>query len=381
MIFLEKPFVSKTLLKYLAESNEPVYKNEFAANLPQGEYKLNLVSKENFEQVYNQNKHLYTVSENALSQVLDLLPKSELAKNIKLLKNKATFRKICAEQYPNFFFKELSVNELLEIDVKTLKLPVVLKPSVGFFSVGVYTIESEADWADAMEKIRSKSYNQNFPKSVVEMSKFIIEQYITGEEYAVDAYYNKDGKPVILNIFHHKFASATDVSDRMYYSSKSLYDRYYEQFNNFLVQINKALHLTTFPFHIEFRVENNVCIPIEMNLMRFAGLCLNEVQTYIGGIHPVHAFLNDITPDYDAMWRGKEHDNYAFVVLDAGGKKPDLEHFDYDAFRANMTDVLELRKPADDKLGIYGFMFCRIPESKPEETDWIMSKDLSEFVK
>ena len=58
MIFLEKPFVSKTLLKYLAESNEPVYKNEFAANIPQSEYKLNLVSKENFEQVYNQNKHL-----------------------------------------------------------------------------------------------------------------------------------------------------------------------------------------------------------------------------------------------------------------------------------------------------------------------------------
>ena len=53
-------------------------------------------------------------------------------------------------------------------------------------------------------------------------NKFIVEQYVDGDEFAMDAYFNQKGEPVILGIFKHLFSSATDVSDRIYYTSKDI---------------------------------------------------------------------------------------------------------------------------------------------------------------
>ena len=55
-----------------------------------------------------------------------------------------------------------------------------------------------------------------YPNHVVNSTKFLIEEMIEGEEYAVDAYFDRDGEPVILNIFQHPFLNSKDVSDRIY---------------------------------------------------------------------------------------------------------------------------------------------------------------------
>jgi len=60
----------------------------------------------------------------------------------------------------------------------------------------------------------------------MDASTFIIEDYLEGEEFAVDAYFNAEGKVVILNILHHKFSSSTDVSDRVYSNSQSIIRKY-----------------------------------------------------------------------------------------------------------------------------------------------------------
>lgn len=57
---------------------------------------------------------------------------------------------------------------------------------------------------------------------VLDTGKFIIEENIEGEEFAVDAYFNSKEKPVILNILKHIFSSENDVSDRVYFTSKSV---------------------------------------------------------------------------------------------------------------------------------------------------------------
>ena len=54
--------------------------------------------------------------------------------------------------------------------------------------------------------------------------------------------------------------------------------------------------------------------------MRFAGFCLNELQTHITGIHPVVAYLENIHISKEEMWKGRENDTYSFLVLERPAK-------------------------------------------------------------
>jgi hypothetical protein len=46
-----------------------------------------------------------------------------------------------------------------------------------------------------------------FPENVLNTSNFIIEEFIRGEEYAIDYYYDNNGDAVLLNVLHHLFSS------------------------------------------------------------------------------------------------------------------------------------------------------------------------------
>ncbi|WP_041779331.1 ATP-grasp domain-containing protein [Belliella baltica] len=63
------------------------------------------------------------------------------------------------------------------------------------------------------------------------VSDFQLEEYIRGEEYAFDCYFDKNGDPVILNILHHVFISEKDVSDRWYYSSEEVINQLHDPLN------------------------------------------------------------------------------------------------------------------------------------------------------
>lgn len=121
--------------------------------------------------------------------------------------------------------------------------PFILKPAIGFLSLGVYTIYNCQDLEIALLDIKrsKRNWKTKFPNSVIGVSKFILEHYIPGTEYAIDAYYNDNGKPVILNIFTHKFASNTIVSDRVYYTSKEIIEQFKQPFELFLTEANQFL--------------------------------------------------------------------------------------------------------------------------------------------
>lgn len=61
-----------------------------------------------------------------------------------------------------------------------------------------------------------------YPESVVSASSFILEAWIQGDEYAVDAFYDTEGEPVVLNVFKRMFAHEADTSDRIYFTGKSV---------------------------------------------------------------------------------------------------------------------------------------------------------------
>lgn len=383
MLILEKPYVSETLIKTAIENDLPVLRNAMSEQLAAQGYALKLYDDEAFIAEYQKRHRVYTMSENALGWIVEKLPDSELLQKISLLKNKATFRRICKEMYPDFFFQEVAISEMSDMDVSAMPFPLVLKPSVGFLSAGVYVVHDEEEWSVAVTDIVAnfKKVGAQFPEYVVGTRNFLLEEYIKGEEYAVDAYFDEKGEPVIWNIYHHRFANESDTSDRLYCSSRKLYDRYERPFMDFLIQTNRVIGLRDFPMHIEFRYDGKKAIPIEINPLRFAGFCLNELQTHISGIHPVLAYLNNIHITKEEMWKGKENDTYNFLVLERPAGVSKESQFDSDKFKSSVMDVLELRPLSDATAGVAATAFTRVDAAHEAEFDFILNLDMRAFMK
>ena len=183
MIILEKPYVSAPLVAYLEEKQIPVLRNDMAEVLTKQGHRLNLLSDKQFVEHYQQSGKLYAVSENALVWLYAQLPESELVKKVKILKDKAEFRRICQQIYPDFYYKEVEMKALRSLNPDELPLPLVLKPSVGFLSVGVYIVRTKEEWFNALDDIDKNFARQCavFPETVVRSENFVLEQFIEGE--------------------------------------------------------------------------------------------------------------------------------------------------------------------------------------------------------
>lgn len=379
MVILEKPFVSAMMVETLEKNGIPVLRNSISEQrVTNGK----VLSDSEFCDEYRKTGELYTVSENALGWIYEHIDDKHFIDSISIVKDKSEFRRICRDIYPDFFFKELNINEMQNIEAESLVFPCVIKPAVGFLSKGVFVVHNPEEYKKAVASLLvdfSKA-GSDFPEFVVGKSRFLIEEYIHGEEYAVDAYYNGEGMPVILNIFHHKFMDESDTSDRLYLTKKGLFDQYEEPFTRFLTSLNNTLHLRNFPMHIEFRYDGKKAVPIEINPLRFTGFCLNELQVFISGHHPMLSYLKGIRIPKEEMWKGKEDLTYAFGVLEmpsgANGKS-----FDEDKFRKDFPSVIDVRRVPDRMSGVAATVFLRTETENAHKLDRIMSLDMSDYVK
>ncbi len=363
MIILEEPYLSEMLLDFIQDMQIPVLNNTVGKAVYKVYPNLNLTSTIDFVKQYKKHNLLYTVSEYSLEWILNSLSDDLLTETISVLKNKTCFRQACNSLYDDFFFRELTYDDVLSMDIKDIQLPFVIKPTVGFLSVGVYVIRNKQDWANALNEIDKnfRSITELFPSSVVGSSNFILESYISGDEYAVDLYF-VDGQPVIINIFEHLFASDTDVGDRLYVTSKNLFDKYLVRFTKHIIELNQVLNIKDMPVHIELRLNGDQIIPIEINPMRFTGLCLNELHYYISGKHPLSYFFSNSVPDYLEMWKGKEDKVYSFSIFN----KPKFcksEGVDFNRIKDLFSNILEFRPVAQPNLDIAAFVFA---ETSPE---------------
>ena len=379
MVILERPFVSDLMVDTLKKNNIPVLRNEMAEErVADG----NVLSDREFSDEYGKWGKLYTVSENALGWIYDHIDDKRFLDSISLVKDKYTFRKICRDIYPDFFFKEVNINEMAALDTDSITFPCVIKPSVGFLSKGVYVVHNPEEYRKAVESLQKDfaTAGAGFPEFVVGRSRFLIEEYIHGEEYAVDTYFDENETPAILNIFHHKFMDESDTSDRLYMTSKVLFDQYEGPFMQFLTNLNKTLHLRNFPMHIEFRYDGRKAVPIEINPLRFTGFCLNELQVFISGQHPMLSYLRGTHVTKEEMWRGKENLTYAFTVLDLPTGCED-KAFDDKKFSADFPGVIDVRLVPDKSSGVAATVFLRTETANESAFDRIMSLDMREYMR
>ena len=379
MVILERPFASDLMVETLEKNGIPVLKNEMSE---QRVLNGKVLTDSEFAEEYKKTGKLYTVSENALGWIYDHIDDKRFLDGISIVKDKNAFRKICRDIYPDFFFKEVNISEMAQLDTANIVFPCVIKPSVGFLSKGVFVVHNPEEYKKAVESLQQDfaKAGADFPEFVVGKSRFLIEEYIHGEEYAVDAYYDESENPVILNIFHHKFMDESDTTDPLYMTNKGLFDRYEEPFTQFLTNLNNTLHLRNFPMHIEFRYDGKKAVPIEINPLRFTGFCLNELQVFISGRHPMLSFLKGLRVTKEEMWKGKENLTYAFTVLDLP-KGDEDKVFDEEKFGADFPGVIDVRRVTDKTSEVAATVFLKVETDKVQAFDRIMSLDMHEYMK
>ena len=351
MIILEKPYASEFLIDTIVQNDWPVLKNDAILEADIEEGAIDLIPSEVAKNYYLTQEYplIYANSENAISWVLENLPASNLSDYIRLFKDKIAFRELLKELYPDFYFESVEFSDLKNMPPDNVKFPVVIKPAVGFLSFGVHTVRTDKEWTDTIKRLESemKEAEALYPDNVVNSSKFIIEQLIEGEEFAIDAYYDRDGEPVILNIFQHPFFNEKDVSDRIYLMSTGIMIKYMAKFALLLREIGELKNIRNFPMHIEIRVTSDgTIIPIEVNPMRFAGWCTTDVSKYAWGINVYECFFNQTRPDWNRILSEGRKEVYYFSMAEVpqGIDKNRLKKFDYNGFLKNYSNVLEVRR-------------------------------------
>jgi carbamoylphosphate synthase large subunit len=293
---------------------------------------------------------LYTNSENALHWVEKNLPGSELSRRIDLFKNKVLLRDLLKDLYPNYFYEKISYNDLIKRNLPELKYPLIIKPAIGFFSIGVQQVNSEEQLNGAIEAIKKEvdEFLNVYPGEVLNTDTFIIEEYISGDEFAVDVFYNKTGKPVILNIMKHLFASDEDVSDRVYISSKEIIERYSDHFYSFLEETGKRAQVKNFPAHVEIRINTHgEIIPVEINPLRFGAWC--TTADFAGIALNTNTYENlwlQKEPDWNIVFKGKEDSIFSMMVLEnsTGVPAKDIQSFNHAECQKLLSNILEYRE-------------------------------------
>ena len=202
MFIIEKPYASEFMIDTIVQNDWDILDNDVVQNSGIEKGALNLVSSRDAREFYLKQEFplIYANSENAISWVIENLPKSNLSSYIRLFKDKIEFRKLLQTIYPEFFFREVEYSEIMTIDAKDIRFPFVIKPSVGFLSLGVHAVRNADEWNTAVKELDKEiaSAKELYPTEVVNSSKFIIEELIEGDEYAIDAYYDRNGDAVIL---------------------------------------------------------------------------------------------------------------------------------------------------------------------------------------
>lgn len=388
MIILDRPYISELLKDTIKRNGYPVLRTrgveEFgldgSVELLDGARAVELIANGAIEKIY-------TASENSIGWIADNLGFTGLPGKIRLFKDKARFREMTRSLYPNLFFTELSLDGLETAPVDSFPIPFVVKPSVGFFSLGVYKVASPEDWPRVAASIKKevKEAGRHYNEEVLDGGRFIVEEEIRGEEFAFDAYYDSGGEPFVLGIFKHIFASGDDVSDRVYLTSPDVVEENLGRFTSFLETIGEMADLRDFPLHVEVRIdESGKQVPIEVNPMRFGAWCTTaDLTTHAYGFNPYEYYFEGVKPDWGKLLAGKEGKIFSLVLLDnsTGVDGSKIESFDYEGVLERLEKPLTLRKVDFREYPVFGFIFAETAKENYGELEDILRSDLSEFIR
>lgn len=373
LFIIDEPYVSDLALKTLEAMRAPVLRNAFASNFKDAS--LNLVD------VIDADGKIYSNSENAIGLVLQRLHGSEIAAQVELCKNKYEFRRRLQPVYPDFRFKRIATENLDSENVLPERF--IIKPTIGFLSMGVHKVESREDWEKVKAQIKAeiKDFKRNFPDSVLNPSEFIAEELIEGEEFAIDVYFDDVGAPVVLNIFKHPFADKDDVSDRLYLTSREIIENNLALFKDALEKIGRVFGLRNLPAHIEMiREKCGRVVPVEINPMRFAGWCTTDLAYFAYGINVYEFFHYGKKPDWNEILKSKGGEMYYFAMAET---PPAVDKsrisFDHETFKRSFSRILDYREIDHKRKPLFAIVFGKTESN--DEVNRILKMKTRDFIR
>lgn len=264
---------------------------------------------------------------------------------LQLIKNKHQCRILLKNLYPDFYFKTLSLENLANEVLPPAK-KFIIKPQKGFFGVGVREIKSDSDLKKVAQDIKNEilKHIKIFSKDVFTSNDFIIEEYVNGEEYSFDIFYNEQGQVVLTSFCKHPLPKHIEYFHLLYYTGKQIYEKFYNQVIEIFTEFNKTLNLKNIPIHSEFKEQNGKLVPIEFNVPRFGGFGLADLPYYAYGENPYQNFFESKSPDWNKIFK-TNNKNYGWVLC-YNGNNLDLDKFepDYDKLQKQIGNVLQLHK-------------------------------------
>lgn len=386
MILLDKPFVSDFFLDTIKKNGFSVVRTPFSSGwIPDDDAVM--ISPEEAARRRKENREpVYTNSENSIGWIEQNPGFSVLSEKIKLFKDKVAFRELLQEQYPDYFFHAVPLAELHQLDVSGFPFPFIIKPAVGFFSMGVYKVNRPEDWPDTLKKMEAGiRENRNlYPEEVYNDSEFIVEAVIEGDEFAIDCYINDKKEAVILNIMKHIFSSGDDVGDRLYFTSANIMRQYLEPATRFLENLAFLADLEQFPMHVELRFDSmGNAMPIEVNPMRFGGWCSTpDLAWYAYGINVYEHYFLQQKPDWERILKKDEGKTHCIIVLDnsTGYPAEAIESFNYEKLMSTFEKVWDLRKVNHKEYPLFGMLFVASDSEDSSEIRKIQHADLKEYI-
>ncbi len=295
------------------------------------------IQNKNFQ--FRPNDKVCITSEASLQIVREALTDKAKQNAINVLKDKFRFREVVSQLYPHYQFKKVAFEDIehLRVTKKT-----IIKPAKGFFGIAVKTIDQNTDLKalaqDIQEEIQS-TYGV-FSEEMLSQNEFVVEEYIEGEEYAVDMFYDAQGEPHIVNIYHHPMPRVEAYLHMLYYSSKEVFDKTYDKAISFFKKLNAILDVKNIVLHAEFKCDTEL-IPVEINAMRYGGVGLGNLIYHAIGLDPYQCFKEGKTPDWDEVWRQHKEDNFAFLIAYNGTEVDKLRYEpDIEKLKSECTEVL-----------------------------------------
>ena len=358
MLILEKPYVSELLIDTIVQNDWPVLNNQVIKNSEIEDGAFDRIPSNSAKNFYLAQEFplIYSNSDIAQDWVLKNLPKSNLSDYIRLFKNKIMFRDFLKPLYPDFFYKKISIEELKTLDISKIPYPIILKPTNGFQNIGTYYIHSLTELHSIIPKLEQDilflTKDKNF-----QATDFIIEEYVEGEEFIIDAYFDRDGEAVILNIFQHPIINKSNISDRIYLTSANIIIKYLAKFSMLLRNIGPLKNIRNLPIQMKVRVKKDgSIIPIEINPMRFANWCASDIAKYSWGINVYECFLNQNMPDWNTILSEAKNQVFYYSIAE----KPigiDIKEFNYNKWLNNYSNILEVRRIDYTKNPIFALIF------------------------
>lgn len=387
MFILEEPYVSDLLATTVAELGLPVLDTPMAKRRLFGPPAVPLSADDVFAAAASRRgARLYSNSENAIGWIAEHLAQSDLPRMIGLFKDKVAFRELVADLYPDYRYFGLPLSGLRTFDPSSLRAPFIVKPAVGFFSMGVHVVESAEAWPAVVVEIEREvqALDSIYPDQVLGLDRFVVEEVIEGEEFAIDAYFDADGTPLLVDVYAHLFVSADDVSDRVYLTSAETVERLGPPAMELLAEVGRRARLADFPVHAELRIDGAGHVaPIEVNPMRFGAWCATDLAHFAYGVNPYRCYLLGERPDWARIAAETAGRTTALIVSDLPSSLDlaTIDSVDYERFAARFSRVLELRPTDFKRYPVFAFTFVDVPSHDVSELHAVLGADLREYLR